>query len=402
MSHAIACPQCAARFRVSPTMFGRKFGCPKCGQAFVIPGGGTAKRDDSGPAPAPAFSFLPWLLLATPLLLLLFMVVVAGGAVAVHMYQQSHPHSNPPAVVHAADDVKPDGDSDKPLRPPLPPPEHHDDPMPPPKPPTVAIDRTEPPEPISGKKLTIHLTGTTDDATLPRYQYRTDPRGEWRPVAGDHIELPELAPGTHMVQVRALDGSDQASRPVHRTWTVKAPTTPTAVPTYTIDDMGVVRLKELPPVKTDNKSSLIKKYRPRITLTASSTWGGWPPENAVDDNLETSWFSAQDDAAAKGTTPWLQVNFPVDVEVSRVTILGNRDPAWLVGFTILEGKVTLYDKNGKELKVVQNKGTGNFRDFDFLFEMPIKGVRAVRFTSLKDQGNQTVYGDIAIAEIQVE
>jgi hypothetical protein len=29
-------------------------------------------------------------------------------------------------------------------------------------------------------------------------------------------------------------------------------------------------------------------------------------------------------------------------------------------------------------------------------------VRAVRFTSLADQGDQTVFGDIAIADIQVD
>ena len=161
-------------------------------------------------------------------------------------------------------------------------------------------------------------------------------------------------------------------------------------------------MKELPPVTTNNKSSLIRKYCKQLTLTASSTWGGWPPENAVDGDLETSWFSGQDDAAAHGKKPWLQANFPTNVPVSRVTILGNRDPAWLVGFTILEGSVTLYDSKGKVLKIERNKGTGNFRDFDFRFNPPIEGVRSVRFTSLADQGNQTTFGDIAIAEIQVE
>jgi hypothetical protein len=173
-------------------------------------------------------------------------------------------------------------------------------------------------------------------------------------------------------------------------------------PEYTIDAKGLVTLKAVPPVTTDNKSSLIKKYRPRIAMTASSTWGGWPPENAIDDNIETSWFSAKNDAAAHGTRPWLQVNFPEDVAVSRVTILGNRDPAWLIGFTILEGSLTLYDRNGELLKTIRSKGTGNFRDFDFHFSPAIEGVRSVRFTSLADQGNQTQYGDIAIADIQVE
>jgi len=204
-------------------------------------------------------------------------------------------------------------------------------------------------------------------------------------------------------------GNFPAAYTVSRADPGRQPETPPAVPPSPesepkpgLDKFGVIRLKEMPPVTTDNKSSLIKKYGRNLTLTASSTWGGWPPENAVDDNIKTSWFSAQNDAAAHGTKPWLQANFPTDVPVSRVTILGNRDPEWLVGFTILEGSVTLYDKNGKVLKTERNKGTGNYRDFDFRYNPPIKGVRAVRFTSLADQGNQTMFGDIAIAEIQVE
>jgi len=164
----------------------------------------------------------------------------------------------------------------------------------------------------------------------------------------------------------------------------------------------LILLKKLPPVTTDNTNGLVKKFREEITLTASSTWSGWPPENATDDNIKSSWFSGKNDAAAKGTTPWLQVNFPRDVVVKRVTILGNRDPEWLIGFTILKGSVTLYDQAGKVLKHEQNKGTGNFRDFDFQFEEPVGSVRGVRFTSLADQGDQTEFGDIAIAQIQVE
>jgi hypothetical protein len=161
-------------------------------------------------------------------------------------------------------------------------------------------------------------------------------------------------------------------------------------------------LEKLPPVTTNNRNTLVQRFRTQLRLTASSTWRGWPPENATDDNIKTSWFSGQDDSAAKGKRPWLQVNFPTDVPVERVTILGNRDPEWLIGFTILAGSVTLYDGDGRVLKQVQNNGTGNYRDFDFRFSPAVKGVRGVRFTSLLDQGNDTEFGDIAIAEIQVE
>jgi hypothetical protein len=272
---------------------------------------------------------------------------------------------------------------------------------PPPSPPSVTVERVDPAQPVAGKTLTVFVKGTSPDRTELRCEYRTDPRGDWRPAPEGRVELPALAPGALRLQVRAVDDRGLASEILEGSWMVAAAPRP-APPDVTVDRTELVKLKELPPVSTDNKNSLIKKYRRQLTLTASSTWPGWPPENAIDDDIQTSWFSGSNDAAAKGTQPWLQANFPTDVPVSRVTILGNRDPAWLIGFTILEGKVTLYDRDGRVLRTEQNKGTGNYRDFDFRFDPPIKGVRAVRFTSLADQGDQTVFGDTAIADIQVD
>jgi hypothetical protein len=163
-----------------------------------------------------------------------------------------------------------------------------------------------------------------------------------------------------------------------------------------------VDVREVPRITTDNKNGLIREHRKKLTLTASSTWGGWPADHAFDGKLETSWFSAKDDSAAKGKKPWLQVTFPTDVTVRRVTILGNRDPAWLNGYTILAGSLELLDKDNKRLKYEDNEGTGNFRDFDFTFDVPVTRVRSIRFTSLGDQGDQNPYGDIAIAEFQVD
>ena len=53
------------------------------------------------------------------------------------------------------------------------------------------------------------------------------------------------------------------------------------------------------------------------------------------------------DAVAHGAKPWLQVTFPEDITVKRVTILGNRDPQWLLGYTILAGTIELLDAKGK-------------------------------------------------------
>jgi hypothetical protein len=171
--------------------------------------------------------------------------------------------------------------------------------------------------------------------------------------------------------------------------------------------VGVTAYPDTPPEKKDkaaakNSNALITKHRAGLKLSASSTWPGWPPEKALDGNLETSWFSAQDDSAAHGRKTWFQVTFPEDVTVRRVTVLGNREPAWPVGFTILAGGLELLDADGKRLKYEESDGVGKFYDYDFILSTPIKGVRSVRLTALGDQGKKTQYGDVAIAEFQVE
>ena len=92
------------------------------------------------------------------------------------------------------------------------------------------------------------------------------------------------------------------------------------------------------------------------------------------------------------------VTFPEDVAVTRVTILGNREPSWYDGFTILTGMVEFLDADGKQIWVDENKGVGNRCDFEFMPKEPVKGVRSIRFTSLKDEGDKTVFEDIAVGE----
>jgi hypothetical protein len=159
--------------------------------------------------------------------------------------------------------------------------------------------------------------------------------------------------------------------------------------------------RDTPPPKP-NSNALVKEDRKDLVVTVSSTFSGWPTDNALDGKLETSWFSAGDDSAAKGTKPWFQVAFPDEVTVRRVTILGNRDPQWLKGYSILGGLLELLDKDKKVLKADEAVGKGEFHDFDFVFSKPVRGVRFIRFKSLKDEGNQNSYGDIAMGEIQVE
>jgi len=156
------------------------------------------------------------------------------------------------------------------------------------------------------------------------------------------------------------------------------------------------------PVQTDNSNALVLKHHKELELAASTEWVGWPMAYAVDGKVETSWFSAQDDSAAKGKRPWIGMTFPEDVTVKRVTVLGNRDPQWPVGYSILAGRIELIDKDGKVVHKMENDGLGNGKDFDLKLEKPLAGVRFVRFTSLGDEGDKTPHGDIAVSEVQVE
>jgi hypothetical protein len=409
--------ECGKHLRVGDEHAGKSVKCPQCGRVHLLPvprAAEPSRRGDGSGLWIVALVLLPVLLGAGALVILLGVAALfflagrptappnlAAEARSSTVAPAEHPAPEPdprePPKVGVAPGVQPLPAA--PPQPELPPRPNEVSPVP--RMPTVVIDRAEPSEPVAGESLRVQLKGTDPDGNALRYQYRTDPNADWLDAPGGSVVLTGLKPGLLTLVVRAVNRRDQASLTAERTWVVKS-TEKEAGPAYLKNAEGVIMLKELPKVTTDNKSGLISTYRKDLKLTASSTWVGWPPENAVDDDIKTSWFSGKDDAAAKGKTPWLQVNFPEDVPVSRVTILGNRDPAWLVGFTILSGRVTLYDEKGKMLKTVENNGTGNFRDFDFKFNPAVEGVRGVRFTSLKDQGNQTVYGDIAIADIQVD
>lgn len=161
-------------------------------------------------------------------------------------------------------------------------------------------------------------------------------------------------------------------------------------------------LTEPPPVATDNRSLLVAAGPDAVTVSASSVYSGWPATNAIDGDVKTSWYSNSNDSAAKGGAPFLQLEFREPVTVRRVTVLGNRDPAFLHGYTILSGRIDVYDARERLLASMKSDGTGNRRDFDFRLEIPALDAKVVRFTSLADEGDKNQYGDVAIAEIQIE
>jgi hypothetical protein len=150
------------------------------------------------------------------------------------------------------------------------------------------------------------------------------------------------------------------------------------------------------------KSALMDAHADTLRVSASTFWPGWGVDRLVDGDLKTSWFSAKGDAAAKGKKPWVMITFPVAVEVTKVRLYGNREPSWPKGFSIHYGVVELLDAKGAVIATQKNEGKNTLADVDFTFKSRVAGVRAVRFTSLMDDGDKTTYEDIALAEIVVE
>ena len=91
-----------------------------------------------------------------------------------------------------------------------------------------------------------------------------------------------------------------------------------------------------------------------------------------------------------------EADHPADVGVKRVTILGNRDPAYATGYTVSEGKVELLDANDTVIATHDLSGAGDKFDFDLRLEKPTT-VRAVRFTMTKSE-----QGHCGLGEFQVE
>ena len=151
-----------------------------------------------------------------------------------------------------------------------------------------------------------------------------------------------------------------------------------------------------------NSNVLLKEYKGKVTVKASSFWITWEAEQAIDGDPKTSWFTASGDSAANGRKPWIEVRLPADETVRRVTILGNREPAWPKGFSVLEGVLDLRDKGGKRLWLDEQVAANATRDFDFRPAEPVQNVRSIRFYSTRDEGDQTTYKDIALGEIQIE
>lgn len=152
----------------------------------------------------------------------------------------------------------------------------------------------------------------------------------------------------------------------------------------------------------ENQNQVLAQLSVKPKYSASSFWTSYKPDRAFDQDEETSWFSGRNDAAAFNKTPWVEIEFPQDMLVSRVTVIGNREPSWSLGYSVLCARVELYDKRGKLLARQMDDATGKQYDFDFKLVNRVGKVRKVRFVTLVDQGDQNSDRCIAVGEILVD
>lgn len=146
-----------------------------------------------------------------------------------------------------------------------------------------------------------------------------------------------------------------------------------------------------------NTNALVTKHHEKLDLKASSEWQGWPKGNLLDGKDETSWYSNSPDNTTTGTNnPVLTLVFPEDVTIKRVTVMGQRDPQYLMGYFATEGTFELLDKNDKVIATHEMKGAGEKYDFDLKLDK-FQTVRAVRFTMTKSEN-----GYVGLGEFMVE
>ncbi|MGL6094187.1 MAG: discoidin domain-containing protein [Fimbriiglobus sp.] len=148
-----------------------------------------------------------------------------------------------------------------------------------------------------------------------------------------------------------------------------------------------------------NTNLLVIKHKGRMTASASTASPGWPASKVIDGSVITSWFSTPGGQAGK---QWVRVEFPEPVRVTRVTVLGNREPQWPVGYTVLTGTIALMDEDENPLATAERTAIGPRKDFDFRPEGPVEGVKMIEFRVKSSERSPAGTNDVAIAEILVE
>jgi hypothetical protein len=123
-----------------------------------------------------------------------------------------------------------------------------------------------------------------------------------------------------------------------------------------------------------------------VTVEASTEYSNaWAKGRGADNDLGTSWFSANGDCATSTsctTVPWFKVNFPAAQTLTRIAVRGNREYA--EGYDFIRARLDVVGAGGTLWSNSYDLPEPN-RDLDITFASPLTGVTSVKFTSLQDE-----------------
>lgn len=156
-------------------------------------------------------------------------------------------------------------------------------------------------------------------------------------------------------------------------------------------------------VAAGGAGDLVNKFRSQIRMAASSQYSSsWSVERLIDGKQNTSWFTAVNDSASTGRSPWFTATFPSDITVTKVRVWGNREGSYAQQpYRVLTASAILLDSRGLLLRTMNATMQGAYGDLEFDFRVPTPGVRIVRFQSVTDQGSLNGSGEIALGELEV-
>ena len=137
-------------------------------------------------------------------------------------------------------------------------------------------------------------------------------------------------------------------------------------------------------------------------MQASSEYPGWPASNVLDHDESTSWFSGGNDSVARGSQPWLLFSLSRPARLRLVRVLGNRNPSFPLGYSVLELRMDVLDGEGQVLASEASRSPAPPHDFMFSLRERALEAHGVRLTVLLDEGGKNPYGDVALGEVQIE
>ena len=158
---------------------------------------------------------------------------------------------------------------------------------------------------------------------------------------------------------------------------------------------AATELKEV----TTNTNRVLAAMKGQVTVLASTEQGDWPATRLIDDDPFTYWVSAAGDSKAKGKTPRVELQFPEEATIGRVTVLGQRGDS-TAAVTVF--RIKLLGADGTVLKAGTVHGKEPFFDADWTLPAPVEGVSWIVILSLADNGDKNTSGSVALGEILID